>query len=54
MKKVKKYKINYIINKPRTTKEKERFEKNLAKAYDILFKSVLERKVKNLNKLILV
>ncbi len=48
MKKQIKIDIKYVFNKPKTSEEKERFERNLAKAYDILFRSVLESKVKDL------
>ncbi|MBU3978998.1 hypothetical protein KJ980_02880 [Patescibacteria group bacterium] len=48
MKTSKKFKIKYIYNKPNTPEEKERQEKRIAETYDILFKSVLERKIKDI------
>jgi len=46
MKKAKKFRIKYVYNKPKTPEEKANQERRIAEAYNILFRNVLERKIR--------
>lgn len=46
MKKTSKLKIKYIYNKPRTPEEKAKQQEILDEAYNILFNSVIKRKIR--------
>jgi len=46
MRKIRKFKVKYVYVEPKTPEEKERQQKILDEAYNILFNSVLERKIK--------
>jgi len=46
MKKVKKFKVKYVFLKPNTPTEKTKQQEALDEAYNILFNTVLRRKIK--------
>jgi hypothetical protein len=46
MKKVKNLKVKYVFLKPNTPEEKTKQQEALDEAYNILFNSVLKRKIK--------
>jgi hypothetical protein len=45
MKKINNFKAKYVFLKPNTEEEKEKQSKGISEAYNILFNSVLKRKI---------
>lgn len=50
MKKTNKFKIKYKYNRPRTPEEKARQQEILDEAYDMLFDSIVRRKVNEMDR----